>query len=94
MKSLFLTFALLLSGASVFAANDIVNPIIDDNTTLTAVDVTVVDDEICYTVTVTIGASGGGLSAGLSVNVSGCGNTAAEAWADLQEGLRHINPMQ
>lgn len=94
MKSLFLTFALLLSGASVFAANDIVNPIVDDNLAITAVDLTVADDEICYTVTVNIGASGGGVSAGLSVNVSGCGNTAAEAWADLQAGLRLVNPMQ
>lgn len=88
MKSLFLTFALLLTGASVFAANDIVNPATEGNAIvsvvdLSIVDVSIIDDEICYSATISAGAQIGPLEVGGSIQVSGCGETAAEAWSNF-----------
>lgn len=87
MKSLFLTFALLLSGVSVFAANDVVHPETEGNVIPLVVDVTIIDDEICYSATISGGAQIGPLTVGGSIQVSGCGETAAEAWANFLEAM-------
>lgn len=87
MKSLLFTFALLLTGASVFAANDVVNPVTDDNTVITIIDATLEVDPICYSTTISAGGSLGPVSGSVSVTVTGCGETAAEAWANFTAAL-------
>jgi len=77
MKTFFLTFALLLTGASVFASDSAVEQVDGNLTEVVMADTDimadVLDDEICY------------------ITISGCGNTASAAWADLQQALRHFH---
>lgn len=95
MKTFFLTFALLLTGASVFASDSAVEQVDGNLTEVVMADTDimadVLDDEICYTVTVSAQGTIGPVSVGGGITISGCGNTASAAWADLQQALRHFH---
>ena len=93
MKSFFLSIALLLCGATVFAS---ANPVPQSEEELVPVAVTleIVDDEICYSTTLALTGGLGGVTAGASVTISGCGDTAEEAWSNYMAGMREFFNMQ
>jgi hypothetical protein len=86
MKFSFLFFALFFTSVSAFATNASCSPEIDDVSVCEIEELAnPLEDEICYTTTISVEIPV--IGSGVGVEVSGCGATADEALGELMSGI-------